>query len=44
MPQNVDYNLLVEEYELALARRLADFPGEVASAATAPLNVLPLFA
>ena len=32
--ENVDYNLLVEEYELALARKLADFPGEVASAAT----------
>ncbi|MFX4262688.1 arginine--tRNA ligase [Pelotomaculum propionicicum] len=32
-PGNVDYSLLQEEYELALARKLADFPGEVASAA-----------
>lgn len=29
----VDLSLLIEEYELALARRLADFPVEVASAA-----------
>lgn len=33
-PGRVDYSLLKEEYELALARKLADFPGEVASAAT----------
>ena len=32
-PGSVDYSLLVEEYELALARKLADFPGEVATAA-----------
>lgn len=32
-PGRVDYSLLKEEYELALARKLADFPGEVASAA-----------
>lgn len=30
----VDFSLLKEEYELALARKLADFPGEVASAAS----------
>ncbi|MDD2444483.1 MAG: DALR anticodon-binding domain-containing protein, partial [Desulfotomaculaceae bacterium] len=29
----VDLSLLIEEYELALARKLADFPVEVASAA-----------
>jgi len=35
MPEasKVDFNLLKEEYELALARKLADFPEEVASAA-----------
>lgn len=33
-PGRADYSLLKEEYELALARKLADFPGEVASAAT----------
>ena len=33
-PENVDFSLLKEEYELALARKLADFPGEVAAAAT----------
>jgi arginyl-tRNA synthetase len=32
-PGGIDYSLLKEEYELALARKLADFPGEVASAA-----------
>lgn len=32
-PEQVDYSLLKEEPELALARKLADFPGEVASAA-----------
>lgn len=32
-PSGVDFKLLQEEYELALARKLADFPGEVASAA-----------
>ncbi len=32
-PDEVDFSLLKEEYELALARRLADFPVEVASAA-----------
>jgi arginyl-tRNA synthetase len=32
-PGNVDFSLLKEEYELALARKLADFPGEVAAAA-----------
>jgi len=32
-PEQVDYSLLGEEHELALARKLADFPGEVASAA-----------
>lgn len=32
-PGNVDFGLLKEEYELVLARKLADFPGEVASAA-----------
>lgn len=32
-PGSVDFSLLKEEYELALARKLADFPGEVASAA-----------
>lgn len=32
-PAGIDYSLLKEEYELALARKLADFPGEVASAA-----------
>ncbi len=34
-PGEVDFALLKEEYELALARRLADFPVEVASAAAA---------
>ncbi|MFA4884283.1 MAG: arginine--tRNA ligase [Desulfotomaculaceae bacterium] len=35
MPEasKVNFNLLKEEYELALARKLADFPEEVASAA-----------
>lgn len=33
-PSKVNFNLLKEEYELALARKLADFPGEVASAAS----------
>ncbi|OPX84386.1 MAG: Arginine--tRNA ligase [Pelotomaculum sp. PtaB.Bin104] len=32
-PGEVDFNLLQEESEFALARKLADFPGEVASAA-----------
>ena len=32
-PSSVDFIILQEEYELALARKLADFPGEVASAA-----------
>lgn len=32
-PGSIDYSLLKEEYEQALARKLADFPGEVASAA-----------
>ncbi len=32
-PTEVNLSLLKEEYELALARKLADFPGEVASAA-----------
>lgn len=32
-PGKVNYSLLKEEPELALARKLADFPGEVASAA-----------
>ncbi|HBC91707.1 MAG TPA: arginine--tRNA ligase [Pelotomaculum sp.] len=32
-PDQIDYSLLKEEAELALARKLADFPGEVASAA-----------
>ncbi|MCG9967898.1 arginine--tRNA ligase [Pelotomaculum terephthalicicum JT] len=32
-PAEVDFNLLQEESEFALARKLADFPGEVASAA-----------
>jgi arginyl-tRNA synthetase len=34
-PGQVDYSLLKEEPELALARKLADFPGEVGSAADA---------
>lgn len=36
MPEasKVNFNLLKEEYELALARKLADFPEEVASAAS----------
>jgi arginyl-tRNA synthetase len=37
-PSGVDFELLKEEYELALARKLADFPEEVASAA---LNLAP---
>lgn len=32
-PDEVDFNLLQEEGELALARKLADFPGEVVTAA-----------
>lgn len=32
-PSAVNFKLLQEEYELALARKLADFPGEVAAAA-----------
>jgi arginyl-tRNA synthetase len=32
-PADVDFKLLREEYEQALARKLADFPGEVTSAA-----------
>ncbi len=32
-PEQVDYSRLKEEHELALARKLADFPGEVTSAA-----------
>jgi arginyl-tRNA synthetase len=32
-PERVDYSRLQEEHELALARKLADFPGEVTSAA-----------
>ncbi|MDD4334392.1 MAG: arginine--tRNA ligase [Desulfotomaculaceae bacterium] len=32
-PGSIDCSLLKEEYELALARKLADFPGEVAAAA-----------
>lgn len=32
-PAEVDFNLLREESEFALARKLADFPGEVVSAA-----------
>ncbi|MDD2554176.1 MAG: arginine--tRNA ligase, partial [Desulfotomaculaceae bacterium] len=32
-PGSIDYSLLIEEYELALARKLADFPGEVTAAA-----------
>ncbi|OPZ75343.1 MAG: Arginine--tRNA ligase [Firmicutes bacterium ADurb.Bin456] len=37
-PDNVDFKLLQEEYEQALARKLADFPGEVISAA---VNLAP---
>lgn len=33
-PSAVDFTLLKEEYELALARKITDFPGEVASAAS----------
>jgi len=33
-PSQANFNLLKEEYELALARKLADFPEEVASAAS----------
>lgn len=33
-PSRVHFNLLKEEYELALARKLADFPEEVAAAAS----------
>ena len=37
-PADVDFKLLREEYEQALARKLADFPGEVTSAA---VNLAP---